>query len=76
MKGFLVMLSLVLSANCYAQERPTRLIGQQYNNVPDCIKWRSTDCLNVICMNSPDRNCEEKCKADIEKVCKQEFGKF
>ncbi len=47
---------------------PVSVIGS--TNQKMCISRASDDCVNVICMNSADRNCIPKCKKIGIEQCK------
>lgn len=68
-----IILSLVvcLPMLVEAADLPTVVNQNRANNQIMCIDRAASDCVNTVCLNSPDRNCTDNCKTAAENKCKE-----
>jgi CO dehydrogenase/acetyl-CoA synthase delta subunit len=53
-----------------AADVPTVVDGSGYANKDDCISSVTNDCIENVCMNSSDTDCQDKCTAAAPAKCR------
>ena len=64
-----VFFYVCLSSAVYAADVPQIVIQNNENSKKMCIERAANDCINTICVDSPDLNCTDKCQSDAESKC-------
>lgn len=64
---FVLFTSLSFMVN--AADIPTAVEGAEGYNKANCLATSTNDCIESICMTSPDTDCQEKCKNSAADRC-------
>lgn len=53
-----------------AADLPNVINANDANTQRMCVERAVNDCINTICLNSPDRSCTDNCQSVAENKCK------
>ena len=70
-RNSIFLLLMCLPILMQAADLPTIVNQNKANNLQMCIDRAASDCVNTICLNSPDRNCTDNCQKAAQDKCKQ-----
>ncbi|MFC3907990.1 hypothetical protein ACFORL_02695 [Legionella dresdenensis] len=71
MNKMLAAVMICFSTLANAVDNPTVVIGSEQYSQSECLNKTIDDCINNICMNSEDTNCQENCNQDAQDKCQE-----
>lgn len=66
---FILALIACFPALIQAADLPNVVNQNNATNRQMCIDRATNDCINTICINSPDINCTDSCKSKAQSQC-------
>jgi hypothetical protein len=64
----------IISFAVFADDNPEDVIGSQKFDSARCINDNVQTCLNSICINSEEIDCEDNCKKTAAEQCQEQIN--
>ena len=72
MKSISIAVLGLCSCAVFAVDNPQDVIGSQKFDAMKCVTENTQTCINSICLNSDQRDCQENCQKTAQEKCQQQ----
>ncbi len=72
LRRFIIILVSLFSLTLYAADIPQDVIGSQKFDAMRCYTENSQTCINSVCLNSDQIDCQDNCRKIAQQKCQQQ----